>query len=346
MLCQAGSLLSAGRDWSVGLERAHMPSEYTDEFYKSLREGTRRSARAIVPIVLEFVRPRSVIDVGCGIGIWLSVFEEYGVSDIVGVDGDYVNRELLEISAERFMGCNLTEPLHIDRQFDLVVSLEVAEHLPSESAGTFVDSLTRLGPAILFSAAVPFQGGTHHVNEQWPDYWVRHFRAPSYVPIDLIRKRVWQNADVDFWYAQNSLIFVRKDELECYPLLREEANLTREAQLSIVHPKLILDFVKRYSSAAEACSTCQTNSETLKVDNALDKETAVRNSAEVESSSADAFCVNVEHCRSMTETQMAQADRFKAEAETIIANSEAHKTKIETEMLQARALPNKSEAEE
>ena len=158
------------------------PNQYTDEFYQSLREGTCRSARAIVPIVLEFMRPRSVIDVGCGIGIWLSVFEEYGVSDILGVDGDYVNRELLEISAERFMECNLTEPLHINRQFDLVVPLEVAEHLPIESAGTFIDSLTRLGHAILFSAAVPFQGGTHHVNEQWPDYWVRHFRRAAMFP--------------------------------------------------------------------------------------------------------------------------------------------------------------------
>jgi ubiquinone/menaquinone biosynthesis C-methylase UbiE len=99
---------------------AHMPSEYTDEFYQALQEGTRRSARAIVPLVLELIDPRSVIDVGCGIGIWLSVFKEHSVSDILGIDGDYVNREMLEIPTERFLAYDLTEPLEIGRQFDLV----------------------------------------------------------------------------------------------------------------------------------------------------------------------------------------------------------------------------------
>lgn len=105
-------------------------------------------------------------------------------------------KKKLEIPEERFLSFELNNPFRIDRQFDLVISLEVAEHLPKECAATFVDSLTRLGPVILFSAAIPFQGGTDHINEQWLDYWAKYFQEKGYVAIDCIRKRIWQNDKV------------------------------------------------------------------------------------------------------------------------------------------------------
>ena len=309
-----------------------MPNEYTDEFHQALREGALRSARAIVPLVLELVGPRSVIDVGCGIGIWLAVFKEYGVSDILGVDGNYVNQEMFEIPAEQFLAYDLTEPLEIGRQFDLVVSLEVAEHLPSASAGTFIDSLTRLGPVILFSAAVPLQGGTHHVNEQWPDYWVRHFRARGYLTIDLIRKRVWQNTDVDFWYSQNSLVFVRREELDRYPLLREEVGCTREAQLSVVHPKLLLEVVRRSSAAAETCIEYQSEVEALKLESARHKQSVERYLAEAESYKAEA-----EAYRNEIEAYKARAEGYKVEAEALQERAEAYR--LEADKYKTKADP-------
>ena len=63
---------------------------------------------------------------------------------------------------------DLAQPLQIDRRFDLALSLEVAEHLPPECGSEFVQTLTDLSSVILFSAAIPFQGGTDHLNEQWP----------------------------------------------------------------------------------------------------------------------------------------------------------------------------------
>src|SRR6266542_308161 len=148
---------------------------YTQDFFRSRETGSLTSAHHIVPIVLDLVRPKSVVDVGCGLGTWLAVFAKHGVEDILGIDGGYVPTEALHIPPSRFRSCALTEALLIDRAFDLVVSLEVAEHLPRESAETFVESLATLGPAVLFSAAIPFQGGTGHVNEQWPEYWVKLF---------------------------------------------------------------------------------------------------------------------------------------------------------------------------
>lgn len=211
-----------------------------------LNEGSRRSAREVVPLVLELIQPEHVIDVGCGVGTWLSVFTELGVEDILGLDGDHVDRKMLEIPKERFVAFDLRKPLRLSRQFDLVVSLEVAEHLPKECAESFVDSLARLGPVILFSAAIPLQGGINHLNEQWPDYWVEHFEQKGYEVIDSIRKRIWQNDKVEWWYAQNILMFAKRDYLERNLLLKSEWENTIPSQLSVVHPRKYLDMVRLY----------------------------------------------------------------------------------------------------
>lgn len=213
---------------------------YTEEFYELLRQGSRRSAREIIPLVLEFIQPKSVVDVGCGLGTWLSVFKEFGIEECLGIDGDYIDKNMLEIPQEKFMSFDLKNPLRIDREFDLVVSLEVAEHIPAECAEIFIDSLTSLGSVVLFSAAIPFQGGTGHLNEQWPHYWAKYFWKNKYSAIDCLRKVIWNNEKVESWYAQNILIFVRQDGIERYPLLERELGNTNTSQLAIVHPRMYL----------------------------------------------------------------------------------------------------------
>ncbi len=183
---------------------------YSRAFYERYQDGSKRSAKEVVPLILELVKPRSVIDVGCGIGTWLSVFSDSGVHDIHGVDGKWVDRNTLLIPKESFAYCNLTQPLKINRKFDLVLSLEVAEHLPIQYAEVFVDSLTHLGPVVVFSAAIPHQSGDHHVNEQFPDYWADLFKKKKYVVVDPIRKRIWRNENVESFYSQNILFFVEE----------------------------------------------------------------------------------------------------------------------------------------
>lgn len=219
---------------------------YTDDFYKTREEGSRRSAKEIVPLVIKLIKPKCVIDVGCGTGTWLSVFREYGIEDIFGIDGDWVDKKMLQIPEERFLSFDLKKPFKINKKFDLVISLEVAEHLPQKSAKVFVDSLTRLGSVVLFSAAIPFQGGKDHLNNQWPEYWVKLFQEKDYVVLDPIRKEIWQNENVKFWYVQNILLFVRQDHLETQPLLKTELEHTNTSQLSLVHPKQYLLSLSSY----------------------------------------------------------------------------------------------------
>lgn len=213
---------------------------YTDDFYTTYRDGSRRSAQEIIPLVLALTRPQRVVDVGCGVGTWLSVVSEHGVADVLGIDGDYVNRQLLMIPAERFLPLDLKQPVRVADQFDLVISLEVAEHLPVECAEIFVESLTRLGPAVLFSAAIPHQAGADHVNEQWQDYWARHFAARGYLPVDCVRPQVWDNRDVNVEYAQNTLLYATREYIASRPALERHFERTDSTQLALVHPRQYL----------------------------------------------------------------------------------------------------------
>jgi len=212
---------------------------YNASFYQSQAGGSAQSAENTVPIVLSLVRPASVIDIGCGVGTWLSCFRASGVQDILGIDGPYVNKKLLRIPADCFLPHDLTQPVSLSRVFDLALCLEVAEHLPEKRARTLVADLAALAPAILFSAAVPGQGGTGHLNEQWPVYWRDLFEQNGYQCLDCIRPRIWDNDAIEPWYRQNLLLFVRRDRVSDY------ADAGCPAPLSIAHPALFETRVQR-----------------------------------------------------------------------------------------------------
>jgi SAM-dependent methyltransferase len=217
---------------------------YDRRFFDDITGDSRRSAREVLPVLFEHYRPASVVDVGCGRGAWLTVFKELGVDDFLGVDGPYVDPGDLEIEAERFHVADLAEPLRLERSFELVVCLEVAEHLPPASAMTLVESLVRMGPVVLFSAAIPHQGGVHHTNEQWPAYWASLFDRFDFVALDCLRTRIWNNKVVDWWYRQNILLFVDDTELH---RIRSAATggprLHGTAPLPLVHPELYLAYL-------------------------------------------------------------------------------------------------------
>jgi SAM-dependent methyltransferase len=119
--------------------------------------------------IVELEAPASVVDVGCGAGILLERFQERNV-EIRGIEG---SRHAIELSGVRdhILRANLEHGVPAVGRFDLACCIEVAEHLPARSAKGLVDGLTRLSDAVVFTAALPGQGGTHHVNERPHAYW-------------------------------------------------------------------------------------------------------------------------------------------------------------------------------
>ena len=172
-----------------------------------------QSATQVVPLIMKLTRPSSVLDVGCGIGTWLKVFSDNGINDLMGIDGDYVDRDLLfkYIEAKNFLPKNLSKPFDLGRKFDLAISLEVAEHLPESSADSFVASLAAHSDTIIFSSAIPGQDGQNHLNEQWPVYWQKKFSELGYQFYDVIRPWIWYNEKVQWWYRQNMFLATKKE---------------------------------------------------------------------------------------------------------------------------------------
>jgi len=190
-----------------------------------------QAPQEIVPRVIELLRPNSVIDVGCGIGTFLHVFKQHHVVDVLGVDGDWVDRGLLSkyLAPAEFVERDLETPLNVGRRFDLVVCLEVAEHLGAHAAATFIDSLTTLGDAILFSAAIPGQGGQNHLNEQPLSYWISLFQARGFRYNDSVRRLFWTNDKVQWWYRQNMVLFLRNGTHSALPA-------SDQSTADVVHP--------------------------------------------------------------------------------------------------------------
>ncbi len=186
---------------------------YSRQFFDVQADGSARSASVVVPLVLSLLPVRSVVDVGCGVGPWAAEFLANGVPDVLGVDGDYVQRSQLRISPERFLARDLTQPVTFDRTFDLAVCLEVAEHLPSIRAPGLVADLSSMAPCVLFSAAIPGPTGTHHINSQYLTYWVELFRARGYEAVDAIRPTIWGNDSVEWFYQQDIVMFAEPNHI-------------------------------------------------------------------------------------------------------------------------------------
>ncbi len=210
-----------------------------------------QSPREIVPIILQFLQPYSVVDVGCGLGTFVRAFKEAGIPVTKGIDGSWVKKELLfeNIQKEDFIECNLEDRITLKDRFDLAICLEVAEHLSVNRADSFIKDLTKLSDVIVFGAAIPFQGGDNHLNEQWPEFWIDKFEKNGYKVKDVLKNGIWNNKKIYVWYKQNILLFVKQGS-------DIEQSIPDSQTLSpVVHPELLalrVDYrdknaIKRYT---------------------------------------------------------------------------------------------------
>jgi SAM-dependent methyltransferase len=174
--------------------------DYNPDIYNTV------SATQIVPILIDKFNPSSVIDIGCGNAAWLKVFIDYGITDVLGVDGAWALEDELKIPPERVLTFNIEHALHLQRKFDLTLCLETAEHLDEHFATVLIKTLVDHSDLIVFSAAIPGQPGDRHINLKEPAYWSKMFKDHGYHTYDMIRPLIWDNNSIHWWYRQN--IFV------------------------------------------------------------------------------------------------------------------------------------------
>jgi hypothetical protein len=218
----------------VALVHGRAGSIYEEGFYaRSTSFG--KSSKDLLEIVLGFAKSSSIVDLGAGNGDWAMSAAALGVERLVRIDGAWVPEDIRNEGAGSFIACDLEGQLPDLGDFDMAMCLEVLEHVSPQAGKRAVDWLCARAPVVLFSAAIPGQGGTRHVNEQWQSHWAGEFDRHGFGAWDVIRPAVWHRDDIPFWYRQNMLLYVDRQRAPDYGLAPEaEATL-----LDVVHPELL-----------------------------------------------------------------------------------------------------------
>jgi hypothetical protein len=218
-----------------------MKNLYDTDFYESQMQGSLKSAFKYADLISKIYNFKSVVDIGCGRGTWLKAFNKRGCEIVVGYDGAYNNQQNMIDKSIKFCDADLNNPNNIDTsvRYELAISLEVAEHVEKKSASDFILLLTKLSDSVLFGAAYPRQGGINHVNEQKPSYWAKIFTKYGYVPYDLFRPAFWGDNDIEYWYQQNTFLYVKKNSaLENILIHNGNYEIKNINFMDCVHPNL------------------------------------------------------------------------------------------------------------
>jgi SAM-dependent methyltransferase len=193
-------------------DRLTPASSYGFDFFQQVDELAGASYEEMARSIVETYRPRSVWDAGCGTGALLAALRDEGVPQLRGAEFHDAGLRICRRRKLDVEKVDLTRRVTIPPGTDLVICMEVAEHLPESASDTLVESLTSGPDQLLFSAAVPGQGGHHHINEQAHDYWLEKFGARGFLvdtaATDAIRAR-WRAAGVAPWYSNNAFVLRR-----------------------------------------------------------------------------------------------------------------------------------------
>ena len=236
---------------------------YNTEFFKNIDDSSVKGAGIVLPYLFGFYKPNSVIDIGCGTGAWLRASKELGIDIIHGVDINeedeqnlFVPRDVIDIFD--FSNLSSQNEIFSHERYDLAISLEVAEHLDRSNAISFIKYLTSYSDVVLFSAALPFQTGTHHVNCQPARYWADLFKKEEYTCVDLFRRKLMFDSQLSgcYWYAQNSYLYVRDNKKDLLESLHE---YIVESPISYYHQNIIYDMNTQLSKMESRLSKLESS---------------------------------------------------------------------------------------
>ena len=196
----------------------------------------------ILGLLRDYYSFASVADLGCGTAGWLAAARNQGATSVHGYDIPEIDLADRMIGPDEFTPCNLGERVAFDKEFDLAISTEVAEHIPIEQAGNFIQNLTSAAPVVMFSAATPYQGGLGHTNENWLEYWHRFFAVSGYTCFDFLRDKVWHDPGIPFYYRQNIVVYANPEKAEVFTSKGLKADPSPK---TLIHPDMLIKAVHR-----------------------------------------------------------------------------------------------------
>lgn len=224
------------------------PDTYRQARYLEMK---RLAAAKILANIRRWVPFKSMVDFGCSTGVWLDVARNLGATKTLGIDGPWISKLDLVNPEIDLLNFDLESRVFLGDTFDLAISLEVAEHLSAHRARSFVEDICKSSKVVLFGAAIPFQGGRLHANEQFASYWAKIFKECGYRYIDAIRPRIWDDDNLPFWYRQNTILYVHGSEYHrISSVISVDHEETKGQYLDFIHPLLYLEKARRYRKAA------------------------------------------------------------------------------------------------
>jgi len=187
-----------------------MDGIYDDYFYEQHMDTKTRSAVSIANVIVDTINPCSVFDIGCGNGIFISELNKRGI-DVLGCDS---SKAAIRTSCKNvtIFAADVTNPIMLNRKYDLVMCVEVAEHIHKKYSDQLIANCINNGERILFTSAPPGQGGIGHINEQPYEFWITKFNKFGFVhdeKMTLCLKEKMRSKKVIWWITEN-IMYLRK----------------------------------------------------------------------------------------------------------------------------------------
>jgi GT2 family glycosyltransferase len=199
---------------------------------------------AIAKKIVSELQPQSVMDVGCAMGFLVEALREREV-EAFGVDiSEFAIGEIIPEIKPFCWVASAIDPF--PRNYDLMVCIEVLEHLKLEEAERAVSNLCKYSNQVLFSSTPSDFKEATHFNVQPPYYWSEHFSRHGFyhdldfdasfiTPWAMLFKsekvptaRIVRNYERQLWQLQQEITELRSFSLEVKSELVDHANLVAE----------------------------------------------------------------------------------------------------------------------
>jgi 2-polyprenyl-3-methyl-5-hydroxy-6-metoxy-1,4-benzoquinol methylase len=155
-------------------------------------------------------KPKAVADLGCGHGRYCAIFEAYGWPTVHGYEGTpdinklgiYKDIMFIDLTKRRVVGIN----------YDLVICLEVGEHVPPQHEQAFLDNVSAFARKnLVISWAIPGQySASGHVNCRPHDYVIDQLAKRGLI-FDKKRTKFLRAYSRLKWFKTGVMVFARKE---------------------------------------------------------------------------------------------------------------------------------------
>jgi hypothetical protein len=138
----------------------------------------------VAEFIVKEIKPTSLLEFGCGVGWYCDYISGQGTNPVHGIEPEPMDPECFKNEGCKqfcFDATSQEEPDGMLEHYDMVLSLEVMEHIPREHHTKMFDYLASKKPrVVLFSGARPGQGGHGHIAERPEKEWISEWESRGY----------------------------------------------------------------------------------------------------------------------------------------------------------------------